>query len=327
DVATWIVLLGAFGMMAGLPMRMSAILLVGGVVYVGVVKFVIMPSLVHGQDELIFMYQDLLPNGKRTFAWAMLTVLTNPAYVIKTLLTEEKLIYFLHILTPLVFLPLKRSIGWVALIPGVVFCFLSTRYSPLVDIHFQYSTHLLAMLYPAAIVILGNELPMRMDLDEPGTTLNAVRTLPANVVGTVSAIVVATLLCSSQFGAVIQQNTSRGGPIPYKFGWDDEGRKRHAALEELHKILPKDASVAASAFTITQVSARSDAFSLSISEYDAEYIIATTNRGELVPDEYTRLQRIFASGTYGVVAVRQPFFLMRRGYSTEQNSAVQSQIR
>lgn len=325
DVATWIVLLGAFALVAGVRWWVSLSMFVGGLLYVGIVKFVIMPSFVGGHDELLFMYQELLPAGKNSFAWAMIVAVTNPAYVLRTLLTEEKLIYFLHILTPLVFVPLRRPIGWLALIPGMVFCFLSTKYSPLVDIHFQYSPHLLAMLYPATMVVLGSDLK-RSSVEASGECL-VPSPSRSNVAATVSAIAFATLLCSSQFGAVIQQNTSRGGPIPYRFGWDDEGRTRYQALQEILAMLPKNASVAASAFTITQVSARANAYSLSIDVYDAEYIVATTNRGELVPSEATHLAKIFEDGSFGVVAVRKPFFLMRRGHSTELNARVRREIR
>src|SRR5512133_46554 len=326
DVATWIVLLGAFAFIAGVRWRVSLSMFIGGLLYVAIVKFMIMPALVGGHDELLFMYQELLPAGKNSFAWAMIVAVTNPAYVLRTLLTEEKLIYFLHILTPLAFVPLRRPIGWFALVPGMVFCFLSTKYSPLVDIHFQYSPHLLAMLYPATILILGAELK-RTPADESSCERSTVTPSHSGVIATVSAITFATLLCSSQFGAVIQQNTSRGGPIPYRFGWDDEGRTRYQALQEVLAMLPKDASVAASAFTITQVSARANAYSLSIDTYDAEYIVATTNRGELVPSEATRLAQIFENGSFGVVAMKKPFFLMRRGHSTELNARVRREIR
>jgi uncharacterized membrane protein len=332
DVATWIVVLGVFAIAAGIQLRTSLALLIGGLCYVAVVKFVVMPSFVHGSDVLIFMYQDLLPTGKGTFAWAMATALTNPAYLMHTLLTSEKLIYFLHILTPIVFIPLRRPIGWFALIPGIIFSFLSTRYSALTDIHFQYSPHLLAMLYPALIMVLGAEIssarpdPMLGLAGAPGGSVSG-GAPPARLVGSIAAMVVATLLCSSQFGAVIQQNTSREGPIPYHFGWNEEGHKRRQALDELLEMMPEDAKVAASAFTVTQVSSRSDAYSLSISLYDADYIVAATNRGELVPDEYTRLQQVFNSGEFGVVAVRPPFFLMRRGHSTAGNAQLRSLIR
>ena len=332
DVATWIVLLGAFGIAARMHLKTSVTLLLGGLVYVGLVKFVVMPSFVHGRDELMFMYQDFLPPGKGTFGWAMVSALTNPAYLLKTLLEPGKLIYVLQILIPLLFIPLRRPIGWLAVIPGFVFSLMSTRYSALVDIHFQYSPHLLAWFYPVLIVVLGQEMARARSMERAGGPAGAAAPSPAahawsKFSGSVAGMTLATLLCSSQFGAVIQQNTSRGGPIPYHFGWDDEGRVRGQAIVELLAILPPEASVAASAFTITHVSNRPAGYSLSIDLYDAEYIMATTNRGELVPDEYTRLKQVFENGSYGVVAIRRPFFLMRRGHSTEQNDTVRNAIR
>jgi len=321
DVATWIVLLGVFALAARLELRTSLALLLGGLVYVGVVKFLVMPSLAEGRDELMFMYKDFLPAGKGSFGWAMLSAFTNPAFLFDTLIVEEKLIYVLQILTPLAFLPLRRVVGWVALVPGLIFSLMSTRYPALVDIHYQYSPHLLAWLYPALILVLGQSRAEARAVHERGEVPRV------TLLGSVAAMSVATLLCSSQFGAVIQQETSRGGPIPYRFGWDDEGRARRHALDQVLAKLPAQASVAASAFTVTQISNRPDAYSLSLGLYGAEYILATTNRRELVPSEQAHLREVFARGDYGVVTVTQPFFLMRRGHSAERNAEVQALIR
>jgi hypothetical protein len=242
----------------------------------------------------------------------MVTVVTNPAYFIRSLLEMEKLVYFLQIMVPLALIPLSRKIGWFALIPGTIYSLMETQYHALVDIHFQYSPHFLAFMFPAMVFALEKQS------ERP--------TIDAKRVGALGAIVLGTLLCSYQYGPMFQQNSSRGGPIPYKFGWDSEGMKRHSAITALKEILPPDATVAASAFTVTQISSRMNGFSLSISLYDADWIFAPTARSELLSDERTRAVQALSSGTYGVVAVRHPFFLAKKGYSTEKNASVLSSI-
>lgn len=333
DVATWVVLLGAWGVFMDRSRRTSVIITALACVYVAVVKFLIMPSLAGGQDELAFMYQQLIPQGKESFAWAIVTVFSNPAYFVRSLLEMEKLIYFLQIMVPLAFIPLTRKIGWFALIPGIVYSLMETQYHALVDIHFQYSPHFLAFMFPAMVFALqaptpGGASATRGPSDAQTQSFGILRTYldgPARF-GAYGALILATLICSYQYGPVFQQNTSRGGPIPYKFGWDKEGEQRHRAIESLKAILPPNATVAASAFTVTQISARHNGYSLSLSLYDADWIMAPTRRGEFVGEERTRTIQALRSNTFGVVAISEPFFLAKRGASTEKNARVLSMI-
>jgi uncharacterized membrane protein len=312
DVATWVVLLGLWGIFADRSRRVSIFITALSCVYVALVKFVIMPALAGGQDELAFMYRELIPQGKESFAWAMVTVVTNPAYFIRSLLEMDKLVYFLQIMVPLALIPLTRKIGWFALIPGTVYSLMETQYHALVDIHYQYSPHFLAFVFPTLVFALESR--------GEGTRLSSKR------VGALGAIVLGTLLCAYQYGPMFQQNNSRGGPIPYKFGWDDEGRARHRAIVELKQILPERAKVAASAFTVTQISSRPDGYSLSMSLYDADWIMAPTVRSEFLSSEKTHTVEALSSGTFGVVAVRPPFFIAKRGYPTHKNASLLASI-
>lgn len=331
DVATWILLLGMWGIMTGRALRTSLTLVVGGAIYVGVVKFVIMPSFAGGEDQLSFMYQELIPPGKSSFGWALATAFTNPAFFVQSLLDMDKLVFLLQILIPLAFVPLRRTIGWFAMIPGAVFCLMATHYPALVDIHFQYSHHFLAFLYPALVLVLeslgGEKRADGQNRARLGLLATSSRAVRAPVAGILAAITVGTLVCSSQYGAVIQQNTSRGGPIPFKFGWDDEGRARNRAITDLLQILPADAPVAASAFTVPQITNRENGYSLSIDFYDADWIIVPSHRGEFLDVERQRTVEALTSGAWGVVAVRPPFMLAKRGYKTDANARALRAIR
>jgi hypothetical protein len=136
----------------------------------------------------------------------------------------------------------------------------------------------------------------------------------------------ALLPCSYQYGAVLQGNTSRGGPIPYSFGWDDTGRQRHAAITKLMKILPADARVAASAFLVPQISARPSGYSLSLSLYDAEWIFAPSDLPEFIVHEIGRTREALNSDEWGVVAIEGPFFLAKKGHDRALNERVLQNI-
>src|SRR5262249_15335505 len=103
--------------------------------------FVIMPSF--GPWFFQDVYKDLLPEGAANFGGVIATMLSNPIFTIRSLLTADKLRYALQILLPLAFLPIRRSYLIVSVVPGSIFTLLTTQYAPTIDIGFQYSGHFL----------------------------------------------------------------------------------------------------------------------------------------------------------------------------------------
>jgi uncharacterized membrane protein len=339
DVATWVILLGIWGLWAGRSPRTSLTITVIAVLYVGIVKFGIMPALAHGEDELMFMYAELLPRGKSGFGWVIATVLGNPPFTLESLFDMSKLVFFLQAFVPLALVPLRRPIGWFALLPWGMFCLISTHYPPLVDIHFQYSAHLLAFAFPALVLVLESYDHRRASPVSAADTAVTVAVMVAPPVevplagpaiarhaGAIASLVVGSLVCSYQYGAVLQQHTSRGGPIPYKFGWDDEGRARRRAVDALLEVVPPRARITASAFTVPQVSNRPNAYSLSLAMYDADWLIAPTTAGEFVADELTRTADALRSRQWGVVKIVDPFFVAEMGAPTDLNDALLARL-
>src|SRR5690606_34170071 len=115
-------------------------------------------------------------------------------------------------------------------------------------------------------------------------------------------------------------------PIVYKFGWDSTGHARRAALAKLHKILPKDARVAASAYLVPQISARPNSYSLSLGLYDAEWILAPSDLPEFIMPEIARTREARRSNEWGVVAIEGPFFLAKKGHDRSLNSKILDNI-
>jgi len=331
DVATWVVLLGLWGLLSGRSPRTSLVMAAFGGVYVAVIKFVAMPAFASGGDELLFMYRGLLPDGKTSFGWVMATAVANPGFTLKHVLGVDKLTYFLQILVPLALIPLRRWVGWFALLPGAVYCLLSTGYRPLIDIHYQYSVHFLAFVFPAlALVIRAVEsraseqtlvTAAEESHDAAAIAAAVAREQKAVRRGMLATLIAATVLCSYQYGATLQQNTSRGGPVPYHFGWDEEGRERREALAEVMQVVPPQARVTASAFLVPQISARPNGYSLSLGLFDAEWLLAPTVAREYVAQELQRTRQALSSG-WGVVAIAEPFFVARKGHASDLNGKV-----
>lgn len=309
DVATWIAVLGAWAVLfRGRPL-FGLGLTVAALAYTAIVKFGIMPRFAGGTDELVHMYRLLIPNGMPNFGGVIATVVTNPGYTVRTLLEPAKLVFSMQLLVPLALLPLRIGQGWFLLLPGFVFCLLSTEYPALIDIGYQYSLHLLAFALPAAVL-----------------ALERLRASPARMAGAGAAITAGALVLSYQYGAVLQQDTARGGPIPYRFDVTSADRERREALDRLLADIPEDARVSASAFTVPQVSAREDAYSLSLGVWDAEYLLIALDEREIVTPEVPILTKALTSGDFGVRRVEWPFALARRGHPTSRNFEVLERV-
>lgn len=316
DVAAWVVMVGLWAAYTGRSFRLGLLLTAAAGVYVVIIKLVVMPTFTGGADSLMFMYEGLLPKGKTSFAWVLGTAVSNPGFVLNTLIEDRKITYLLQLLVPLGLLPLRHRLGWFALIPGGIFCMLATNYPALTNIHFQYSPHFLAFLLPAAVIAI----------EESSNCGSSLRTWRASQAGMVAVLAMATLPTSYQYGAVLQGNTSMGGPIHYLFGWDEVGEVRARSMKKVLALLPPDARVGGSAYIVPQISARSNGYSLSLGMYDADWIVAPSDLPEFILPELQRVRDALRTNEFGVVTIEGPFFVARRGHDTALNASILNNI-
>ena len=132
DVPVGLATLGVFLVFSGYRVRTGVWMTVLSLISFVLIKFVIMRMA--GSWWFANLYNDLMPQGARNYGGVVMTLLTNPAYVVSTLITEEKLTYALHLLVPLVFLPLRRWTYLWLLFAGFFFTLLTTNYKPTVSI-------------------------------------------------------------------------------------------------------------------------------------------------------------------------------------------------
>jgi uncharacterized membrane protein len=313
DVSSWVAVLGAYFLFTGRRPKAGLLLAVIGTVWCFGLKFVAMP-LVGGGESFTDIYKDLLPAGSHSFGGVIRTLLANPAYTMSTLAEMPKLIYMLQILVPLAFLPFRRPIWLVLAIPGFFFSVLSTRYEPLISIHFQYSAHWIAFFFPGVAIALewmGRQPSVQSGA--PGQASNRRR-------AALFAMVCMALPVSYQYGAIFQQTTAYGGIIKFKFGVDAEGRRRHQAAVRLLQKLPPRAKVSASGFTTPFISNRPDAYNITLGIFDAEYLFFPSEASDFIVDERSTIKRLLDDGEFGVVDIEPPFALAKRGYATDRNA-------
>jgi len=293
DVAVGIAVLGLFLIVTGARPRLGTVLAVVSIVWFIIIKFIIMPLLFKGWFQEI--YKELQAPGHPGYGSVVQTVLINPSFFLKTLLTEVKANYFLHIMVPLVFLPLRRPALALLGIPGFFFTLLTTGYPPTVSIAFHYTLH-------GAPYLLGGAILMLRVLSQAPRD-GAIRRNAA-----LGAMAATMFFHSYAFGAIFQHNTFVGGFGKVEFTMTPDEEKRYAALQKIVAMIPKDASVAASESEMPHVAARVNAYDLRFAHGDADFLLVRA--GAL----YTpgTLKSALDRHRYGLVASEMGIYLFRR---------------
>jgi uncharacterized membrane protein len=315
DVALGVALLGAYHVLAGRRVRAGLVLLGAGGAWFAVMKFVLMPLAKPGSGYA-YIYKDLLPDGALGFGGVIQTLLSNPSFVLGSLLTQPKLEYALLIFTPLAFVPLRRPIGALFVLPGLLFTLLSTGYAPVLSIGYQYTAFWTPYLFVAATLLLRSDSFTAL----PAAEARAARR------GWLGALTLLSLVCSYQYGAVFQQYTAGGGIYEvFPFETSELDLRRRQLRDEVLRALPPDATVAASESVAPHVSNRATAYTLREGVRDAEYVAF----GLLpeAPGEQLLIRPLLVSGQFGVVTMNAGYALLRRGAPTGLNARLNGQLR
>jgi uncharacterized membrane protein len=313
DVAVGLGFMGGLMLLSGRRPRDGLVLLVVGCAYFVAMKGVVMHKAMGGSDAFVHQYHLLVPEGDRGFSGVIKTILSNPLYTLSTLMERQKLIYFLQIALPMAFLPFRRPIGLWAALPGFLFTLLSTEYPPLLMISFQYTAYWTAQLFPTCLLNL-RWMDMRV---RDGSRSRAWK------VSWVSAMLVATICMSYQYGAVFQHENTMGGFGRYHFGSDVSDYKRRSDLAVLVRMIPTMARVVATENVVPQVADRPDAYTLRIGVFDADYILF---RLPAYDSERDHVLEVLENDSFGIVADRGEFALAKRGYSTAKNGQFISRL-
>jgi uncharacterized membrane protein len=313
DVAAGLSMGGAYLLFSGRKPRAGLLLAAVSFTYFVILKFVIMPRALHGDSSFVHQYKGLLPAGEHGFGGVLKTVFANPIFTLTSLLEQDKLLYVAQIGAPLCFFPWRRPIGILCSALGFLFTLLATGYLPLIQISFQYTAHWTTFLFLAVLSNLAWTRKPAFPGDVDG---------PIRQRAWVTSIALLTLFTSYQYGAILQQNTARGGFGPYVFGTTDEDRTRHDQLMRLIAKVPPMAKIVSSENIVPHVSSRPDAYTLRVGIFDADYLLFSLPAGG---EEASNLRAAFAQG-FGVMEVDGPFVLAKRGYSQAKNASVLSRI-
>jgi uncharacterized membrane protein len=307
DVAIGVAVLGIFLLFTQLRPALGLMLLLSSGVWFGIDRFVIMPLA--GQWWFQNIYNDLFADGEATYVGVMKTLATNPVYFFGTLLREGKLAYALHLMAPMVFLPLRRLSTALFIIPGSFFTLMTSNYAPVLMPQFQYTTHWIPYLFLS--VVVGLVLIERRSGDL------------ARRAALTSMIVV--LACHSFcFGAILQHERFQAGFSTIEFKMTPEEKQRYADLRALIAKIPRGASVAATENEVPHVSARAVIYALRQPPGPVDYLLVSrAHMGGSQP----HLVSAFASATYGLVDQKNnDLFLFKRGPRTSGTDTAMSMV-
>ena len=306
DVAALVTVLGLFVLVERRRPVAGLLTAAVGASYFVLLKLVVMPRLAGGASTFLDTFEGLLPAGESTFTGVLKTVLGNPVFALTSVLTRDKLFYLLQIVSPLALLMWRRPIGLLLSIPGILFTILSTGYKPLIEIYFQYTSYWTAFVFMAAIVNLG-----WLRAEEA-----AFRVSPALRRAWTIAVLLASVLASHQYGAVLRRDDIRGGFRALRLDVTEEDRERHARLYELIQMVPPDAKICSSERIVPHVSNRRDSYTLRTGIYDAEYLLLWMPPSGL---ERKYFNEAFRDNAFGVIARRGEFVLAKRGADPKDN--------
>lgn len=297
DVSIGIVVLGAFLVLSGVMVRQGLILASVAGTYFFAMKFGIMPLF--GKWWFDNMYDDLKAEGAGGFGAVILTLVSNPAYVLRTMLTEPKFLYCLHMTAPVLALWLRRPLLWMAVLPGMLATLLVTNRPPMYQSSFQYTYLWLPYVMGASILAAGRG---------------------ARGSSAATSLLLVALSVGYQMGVLTGGDRILGGFRQKTFEVSEAEETQMQNLREIVEMIPRSASVSATEAEGPHVSNRLLMYSLKyFPGHDPDYILA----GHVgIRGEKAHIRTLLETGAYGVIAQRGHFVLAKKGADTKDNGVL-----
>jgi uncharacterized membrane protein len=303
DVALGFALVGTALAWMGWRRRASLVLGGAGLLWFLLVKFVWIARF--GGASFSEYYEGLIPAGEHGFGGVVRTLLSNPLYVVGTMLTREKLVLALQLVVPLAFLPLRQVRTAVLLLPGMMVVGLSTSRAAVVQISFQYVCHFLPYLFIATTAAL------------------AVRRRPQRLAA-LSALALGTAIATAQFGMFVRDRFHSGFQT-FSLAWTAEDARRLQDARALAALIPPTASVSAGEHDGPHVARRRVLMTLKGGVQGADYVFFGLRSLRWGGKE--AVLAALETHEYGVVERRGAHVLLKRGAPATTNAEVAAWLR
>lgn len=280
DVSIGLATFGTFMFFTQWRVRTGIASAVVATLYFLVLRF----GLMHNQG-FADTFKLLYPPGESGFGAVIKTLISNPAFTLKSLITWEKARYLCQILAPLVFLPLRRPLVWLLLVPGFILTLISTAYLPTVQISFQYVCNWATYSFIGAAIVLAAYPDAPDGKQRRGAA--------------VFTLMVASILSSVQWGAYSPHPTTHGGfsDVPFQAPSEADKQRELDLQEVMHKV-PEPAAVCVADRLQAHVTWHVETWTLRDGLFDCEYLLFSNLPGDLGND---RGQAAIASGQFEIV--------------------------
>jgi len=285
DISLLSCFVGAYAIMIGRTRTGLATITVS-MVYLVLVKMYAMADsgLLMAADKAysyVYYYAEMIPHKAEGTRGLAVSALTNPLYALLVSFKEEKLLFFLHLLLPLLCLPFAAGKKLILSVYGLLFIGLASR-NHVFSLHFQYSSLLFPMLFAA--------VPDGLRRVTDGPRIKALGIERAPLAWTLLfGMLTASLVTTVKYG-VIFPNAS------FKAGWNRlvrvptaEMRERHAWVKQIAATIEPDAAVSITSAVGPHLSNRRKAYHWPTVN-DADYLVLTVDGFK--KDDERRLKRI-----------------------------------
>ena len=320
DLPMGLAVLGVFLVLTGARPKWGAVLAVTSASWFAIVKFVVMPHF--GTWFFADLYSALMIPGEKGYGSVVKTLLSNPVFVFRQMLTEPKLVYMLHILVPLSLLPMRRPALLALAIPGAFFTIV-TNWPATYSLKYHYSCHFTPYMFAAVVIVLQylrSSVPMTEQAVTPASGGAQWRYRAA------LGAFLFTLLChSAVFGLILVPSSFIGGIQAVSYSLSDEEAKRLGELESLIAMIPPDASVTATDFDVPHMSNRSKIYAIGQTRAAGEYLLVgptTLNH----PPTRKNIRFIMDAHPYGLLARAGPRTLWKQGYVSKETAREKARL-
>ena len=254
------------------------------------------------------MYKDLWAAPERGFQGVVKTLISNPAFTLKHIFVEKKFWYLMHLLVPLMFLPVRRWYGWAALVPGAILTLLVTDYAPPLMFSFQYVMVWAPYLFLAGAVVLAHTFRLPDGRPRAQAALIAMCLTSAGL--------------SYNYGAFAMRDKAlKSGYHKITFDFDEKDQARYRDLQALLKTIPEDATLAATEHVGAHLSSRVGFFTLRRGSHDVTYIVAAKDELSLGKTRRS-IYRALQSKEYGLQGRFGEFLVLKKGAPTDKNDEI-----
>ena len=233
DTPALAAMMALYLIISGRLYRVAAITILLAVVYGLLVNLVVMT----GSHSYASYFEGIRVEGHSPASSIFISLFTNPGFVIKYALEEERILHILKLFVPLMMLPLFSKKHYILFTWGLAMTFFGS-WTGFVRLGTQYSVYWLPFMLAAAPFAIDNISEGRLvrifNIDQK-------RIRPALTVG----MVLCALAMSSLYGVFWPNSSFRPGYETFHRYTTPEIAARYETVKKIQSMIPDDASVLA----------------------------------------------------------------------------------